>query len=232
VIDVDLLRERVRATRVALDEAAARGGRPPGSVELLVAGKYVSAEEAPALADAGVTLVGENRLQDLQAKRAVIGDRVTFDFIGHLQRRKVRDVLPAVRLIHALDSERLAREIVSRAGGPTRLLVELNVAEEETKGGILPGNLDAFVEEVSAMSELTVGGLMVMPPAHTDPERSRPYFARARETASRLAERWAGRHDFRDLSMGTSQDHLVAAEEGATIVRVGRGLIEPTRVGG
>lgn len=231
MIDVDALAARVAETRQALDEAASRAGRPAGSVELLVAGKYVGPEESLALPAAGVTLIGENRLQDLQAKRAVLGEGVTFDFIGHLQRRKVRDVLPAVRLIHSLDSVRLAHEIAARAGGGTRLLVELNIAEEETKGGIVPAQLDAFVEEVSALPDLIIGGLMAMPPAHSDPERSRPHFARTRAIAERLSERWKGRHDFRDLSMGTSQDHLIAAEEGATIVRVGRGLIDPARSG-
>lgn len=231
MIDVEALRRGVREMHEAIDAAAARAGRPPGSVALLVAGKYVTPEESAALPEAGVTLIGENRLQDMVARRAVLGDRVTVDFIGHLQRRKVRDVLPVARLVHSVDSVRLAREIVARAGGPRRVLVELNVAEEETKGGILPGKLDAFVEEVSALPDFIIGGLMAMPPAHPDPSHSRPYFARTRELAERLATRWAGRHDFADLSMGTSQDHLVAVEEGATIVRVGRGLIEPARVG-
>lgn len=229
MIDAEALRAGVAETRERLAEAARRGGRPGDAVTLLVAGKYVTAEEAPALVAAGIDLIGENRLQDLQAKRAVLGDAVAFDFIGHLQRRKVRDVLGAVRLIHSLDSVRLAQEIDARAEGPTRLLVELNVAEEETKGGIVPGKLDAFVEEVSALPNIVIGGLMTMPPAHPDPEHGRPFFAETREIASRLAARWAGRHDMSDLSMGTSQDHLVAAEEGATIVRVGRGLIDPAR---
>lgn len=229
MIDPDRLREVLDEARERLDEAAARSGRGPGSVELVLAGKYVPAEDTEALIAAGVGTVGENRLQDLQARRAIAGDRLTFDFIGHLQRRKVRDVLPAVRLVHSLDSLRLAAEIDARSEGAARVLVEVNVAEEPSKGGIVPPRIRAFVHDVSAETDIVIGGLMAMPPQHTDAERSRPYFAAVRELAEELAAEWRGRHDFRDLSMGTSQDHLVAAEEGATMVRVGRGLLERVR---
>jgi PLP dependent protein len=174
---------------------------------------------------AGVRVVGENRLQDLEAKRALVGDALAYDFIGHLQRRKVRSVLPLVRLIHSLDSERLAAEISARAEGRTRVLVEVNAGVETSKYGIFASRLRAFVDEVSEHPELVLGGLMAMPPPQTDAELSRPYFAATRELADGLRSEWAGRHDFADLSMGTSQDYVVAAEEGATIVRVGRGLI-------
>lgn len=229
MIDGDRLREVLDEARERLDEAAVRSGRGPGAVELVLAGKYVPAEDTEALIAGGATVVGENRLQDLQAKAAIAGDRLTFDFIGHLQRRKVRDVLGAVRLIHSVDSLRLAEEIARRAEGPTRVLVEVNVAEEESKGGIVPPRLRAFVEEVSARTDLVIGGLMAMPPLNTDPELSRPHFAAVRRMAEDLATEWRGRHDVGDLSMGTSQDYLVAAEEGATKVRVGRGLLDRVR---
>ena len=229
MIDPDRLREVLDEAREQLDEAAARSGRGPGAVELVLAGKYVPAEDTEALIAAAVGTVGENRLQDLQARRAIAGDRLTFDFIGHLQRRKVRDVLPAVRLVHSLDSLRLAAEIDARSEGAARVLVEVNVAEEPSKGGIVPPRIRAFVHDVSAETDIVIGGLMAMPPQHTDAERSRPHFAAVRELAEGLAAEWRGRHDFRDLSMGTSQDFLVAAEEGATMVRVGRGLLERVR---
>ncbi|MGD9694946.1 MAG: YggS family pyridoxal phosphate enzyme [Thermoleophilia bacterium] len=226
MIDPGALREALDETRERLDEAAARGGRPAGAVELVLAGKYIGAAAAGSLVDAGVAVLGENRLQDLQAKRAEVGDRLTFDFIGHIQRRKARDVVRLCRLIHSVDSARLAAEIAARAEGEIRVLVEVNVAEEPTKGGIVPAQLRAFVEEVSVHADLTIGGLMVMPPFSTDAESSRRWFAAARDLAGGLADEWRGRHDFRDLSMGTSQDFLVAAEEGATKVRVGRGLLD------
>ena len=229
MIDAASLREVLAEARERIDAAAARAGRPPGAVELVLAGKYIPAEDTPALVAAGVEVVGENRLQDLQAKAALADGRLAFDFIGHLQRRKVRDVLPLVRLVHSVDSERLAAEIASRSEGPVRVLVEVNVAEEPTKGGIVPPRLRAFVDEVSDQPGLVIGGLMAMPPLHTDPETSRPLFAEVRGLAERLAGEWAGRHDFSDLSMGTSQDYIVAAEEGATMVRVGRGLLERVR---
>jgi PLP dependent protein len=229
VIDAGKLREALGAAQEALDAAAVRSGRAPGAVELVLAGKYVPAGETEALVEAGVRVVGENRLQDLQARAALARGRLTFDFIGHLQRRKVRDVLAATRLIHSVDSLRLAEEIGRRAEGEARVLVEVNVAEEPTKGGIVPPRLRAFVDEVSARTDLVIGGLMTMPPLHSDPEQSRPYFATLRSLAEDLAAEWEGRHDVRDLSMGTSQDYVVAAEEGATMVRVGRGLLERVR---
>lgn len=229
MIDAGKLREALGAAQEALDAAAVRSGRAPGAVELVLAGKYVPAGETEALVEAGVRVVGENRLQDLQARAALARGRLTFDFIGHLQRRKVRDVLAATRLIHSVDSLRLAEEIGRRAEGEARVLVEVNVAEEPTKGGIVPPRLRAFVDEVSARTDLVIGGLMTMPPLHSDPEQSRPYFATLRSLAEDLAAEWEGRHDVRDLSMGTSQDYVVAAEEGATMVRVGRGLLERVR---
>lgn len=229
MIDPDRLREVLAETREALDAAAVRSGRAPGAVELVLAGKYLPAEDTEALIDAGVGVVGENRLQDLQAKAAIAGDRLTFDFIGHVQRRKVRDVLAVARLVHAVDSVRLAEEIARRSEGPVRVLVEVNVAEEPTKGGIVPPRLRAFVDDVSVRTDLVIGGLMAMPPLHPDAENSRPHFAHVRRMAEDLAAEWQGRHDVSDLSMGTSQDFLVAAEEGATMVRVGRGLLERVR---
>lgn len=224
-LDAAALGAAVGRVREQLDAAARVSGRGPGAVELVLAGKYIAPADTPALIEAGVTVVGENRLQDLRARAEAAAGALRFDFIGHIQRKKVREILPAVRLIHSLDSERLAAEIARRAEGEVRVLVELNIAEESTKGGIVPQRLRAFVEDVSVHSDLVIGGLMAMPPKQTVAEHSRPYFDRTRRLAEELRTEWAGRHDFRDLSMGTSQDHVVAAEEGATMVRVGRGLL-------
>lgn len=231
MIDPDRLRDALDETREALAAAARAAGRA-AAAELVLAGKYASLEDTEALVAAGVGVVGENRLQDLVARQERARGRLTFDFIGHLQRRKAREVMPRVRLLHSLDSGSLASEIAKRRGGekePVRVLVQVNVAEEETKGGIVLGQLRAFVEEVSTHPEIVIGGLMAMPPAQSDAERSRPHFARARAACEELRERWRGRHDLADLSMGTSQDWRVAAEEGASMVRVGRALIERAR---
>jgi uncharacterized pyridoxal phosphate-containing UPF0001 family protein len=178
-------------------------------VEILAATKYVPADEMGALAEAGVTLVGENRLQDLEEKRERWGERFDWDFIGNLQSRKVKRILPLVRLIHSVASESALAQLERHAAPETEVLVEVNLSGEEGKGGIDPGELGEFITG----TPVTVSGLMTMPPFTEDAESSRPYFARLAELA--------GEHGLRRLSMGTTQDWQVAVEEGATIVRLG-----------
>jgi hypothetical protein len=204
--------ERVRANLERVRERIAAGGRDPAEVEVCAAIKYVPAAELPALAEAGVELVGENRAQDLLAKQAEHRDLFTWDFIGVLQSRKVRDVAPAVRLIHSLASESALRQLERH---PAReVLVEVNVSGEEGKQGIAPGGLGDFI----ARCPSPVTGLMTMPPLADRPEESRPYFARLAELAAE--------HGLARLSMGTTQDYEVAVAEGATIVRLGTVLYE------
>ena len=176
---------------------------------LVVATKYVDADGLGVLAEAGVEIVGENRLQDLAAKRERHGDAFRWHFIGHLQSRKARDVSQLAELVHSLDSVSAARRLTVPA------LVEVNLSGEETKSGVAPEELDGFLAEVRELG-VEVRGLMTMPPLADDPEASRPYFRRLRELA---AER-----GLEELSMGTSQDYRVAVDEGATFVRVGSRL--------
>ena len=193
----------------------------PG-VEILAATKYVDAADLPALHEAGIRLVGENRSDALQAKQADHADLFTWDFIGHVQSRKVRDIVGRVRLIHAVDSLSACEQIEKRRQGATvDCLLQVNVASEDTKSGVEPADVEAFLEEVTPLSGVRFRGLMTMPPAVRDPEQARPWFAALRELRDRLAPAWAGRHELTHLSMGTSQDYAVAAQEGATIVRVG-----------
>ncbi len=181
-------------------------------VEILAATKYVPAEEMAALVEAGVSLVGENRQQDLAAKHERWGGEFEWDFIGNLQSRKVKQLLPLCRLIHSVATDS-ALEQLGRYGGPdSEVLVEVNIAGEEGKGGVAPAELGAFIERCP----VRVSGLMTMPPFSQDPEASRPYFARLAELAAE--------HGLARLSMGTSQDWRVAVEEGATIVRLGTAL--------
>jgi pyridoxal phosphate enzyme (YggS family) len=175
-------------------------------VTVVAATKYVSADEMALLAEAGVEVVGENRLQDLAAKHERFGERFRWHFIGHLQSRKARDVSELCELCHSLASESAARRLTVPA------LVEVNLSGEESKSGVPPDALPAFLAEARELG-VEVRGLMTMPPLADDPEASRPYFRRLRELASE--------HELRELSMGTSQDYRVAAEEGATLVRVG-----------
>jgi len=194
-----------------LERARARAGE---GVELLAATKYVPIEEMGVLAEAGVTLVGENRQQDLAAKRERWGDAFEWDFIGTLQSRKVRQLLPACRLIHSLASDSALAEVAKRGGPETEVLVEVNVSAEPDKAGIAPERLGEFIE---GAAPARVTGLMTMPPFSQDPEASRPHFARLAELA--------GEHGLARLSMGTSQDWEVAVDEGATIVRLGTALL-------
>jgi len=198
--------EKIRAN---LECARERAGP---DVEILAATKYVPLEEMGALADAGVELVGENRLQDLEAKRDRWGDAFTWDFIGNVQSRKVKRILPLVRLIHSVASDSVLAQLERHGTPDTEVLVEVNVAGEESKGGVQPEELGEFIERCP----VRVAGLMTMPPFSTDPEASRPAFARLAELA--------GEHGLSRLSMGTSQDWEVALDEGATILRLGTAL--------
>jgi uncharacterized pyridoxal phosphate-containing UPF0001 family protein len=181
-------------------------------IEVLAAVKYVEAGDLPALAEAGIELVGENRAQELLAKQEAHGDLFTWDFIGQLQSRKVKDIAPHVRLIHSLASESAMRRLEEHPAG--EVLIQVNVAGEEGKAGIEPGELGDFI----AQCPVPVTGLMTMPPFVERPEDNRRHFARLAELAAE--------HGLSRLSMGTSQDYEVAAEEGATIVRLGSVLYE------
>ena len=203
IYEIDV--ETVRANLERVCEAAPK-------VELLAATKYVPAEEMEKLAEAGVTLVGENRLQDLEAKRERCGDLFSWDFIGNLQSRKLKRILPLVRLIHSVATDSALEQLEKHADAETEVLVEVNLSGEATKGGVDPADLTAFVERCP----VRVTGLMTMPPFSEDPECSRRYFARLAELAAE--------HDLQRLSMGSSQDWRVAVQEGATIIRLGTAL--------
>jgi PLP dependent protein len=201
-LDPDVIRDNVARVR----------DRAGPEVEILAATKYVPVEEMGALAEAGIELVGENRLQDLEAKRERWGDRFAWDFIGNLQSRKVKGIVPLVRLIHSVATDSALSQLERNAPPETEVLVEVNLSGEESKGGVAPEALGAFISRCP----VRVTGLMTMPPETVQPESSRPYFARLRELAAE--------YGLERLSMGTSQDWEVAVDEGATIVRLGTSL--------
>jgi uncharacterized pyridoxal phosphate-containing UPF0001 family protein len=198
--------------RIAANLERARATAGEG-VEILAATKYVPLEEMGALAEAGITLVGENRQQDLAAKQERWGDAFEWDFIGNLQSRKVSQLLPVCRLIHSVASDSALDRLRRHGDSSTEVLVEVNVAGEQGKSGIDPRGLGDFIAE---LAPVRVSGLMTMPPFSLNPEASRPHFARLAELAAE--------HGLSRLSMGTSQDWEVAVEEGATIVRLGTAL--------
>jgi pyridoxal phosphate enzyme (YggS family) len=206
------VRENLERARAAIAET----GRDPGEVEILAAVKYVPVEELGVLAEAGLTLLGENRAQDLVAKAQAYPGAFTWDFIGHLQSRKVKQILPHVRYIHSVGSDSVLAQLERHGTSATQILIEVNLAGEEGKSGIAPAELPGYLKR----SPVRVVGLMTMPPLAASPDQSRPWFAALRELA--------GRHGLHHLSMGTSQDYVAAVEEGATIVRLGTSLYAPS----
>ncbi|HEX4734545.1 MAG TPA: YggS family pyridoxal phosphate-dependent enzyme [Thermoleophilaceae bacterium] len=202
-LEVAAVRDNLERVR----ERIAAAGREPDDVRICAAIKYVPADELRVLAEAGIEVVGENRAQDLLAKQEAHRDLFEWHFIGALQSRKVKDVAPNVSLIHSLASDSALKQLSSHPA--PAVLVQVNIAGEESKAGIAPAELGNFI----ARCPVPVTGLMTMPPLADDPDESRPYFARLAELAAD--------HGLKELSMGTTQDFEVAAAEGATIVRLG-----------
>lgn len=225
-LDPERISSNIERIGAGISDACRRSGRNRAAVEVLIATKYVSVAGLESLARAGVTLIGENRAQELTAKHGRYGDRFTYDFIGRLQSNKVRQVLPLARLIHTVETLSVVREIDRRAPAVTGVLLQVNVSEESSKCGIIPDEVDRFLEEASGYPMVTFTGLMTMPPLTADPGAVRPVFASLRELAANLARKWGGRHSFNRLSMGTSNDYIVAVEEGATLVRLGNIVFE------
>jgi pyridoxal phosphate enzyme (YggS family) len=216
-LDVDGVRARTAAARERIAAACERAGRDPADVDLLVATKYLAADQVPLLADAGIALVGENRAQSLLEKVGQPGaERLRWEFIGQLQSRKVPDVLPHVDRIHSVGSDSVLRRLerhrdLARPG--LDVLIQVNVSGEEAKDGVRPEDL----ADIIARCPVPVAGLMTMPPFAEQPEDSRRWFRRLAELA--------GEHGLGALSMGTTQDFEVAVEEGATVVRLGSVLL-------
>jgi pyridoxal phosphate enzyme (YggS family) len=204
-----LTAERVSTNLDHVRERISAVGGDPERIQILAAVKYLPAEELAALAAGGITLAGENRAQELTSKVPGGPEGLIWDFIGHLQSRKVRDILPLVRYIHSVSSDSALKQLERHGDESTRVLIEVNVAGEKGKSGISPADLPAFLERCP----VPVVGLMTMPPLTDRPEASRRHFAALRK----LGEA----HQLPELSMGTSQDYEVAVQEGSTIIRLG-----------
>ena len=223
-----VVRERLAHVRGNIEAALERSGRPAGSVRLLVASKYYSPDQMRILRELGVDLVGENRSEELRAKQEAAGDAFEWHFIGHLQRRKAKDVVGRVGLIHSVDSVRLIEELAKRAPeGGVDVLLQLNVSGEEAKYGAREEEVEELLR-AAAGSEggVRVRGLMTIAPLVADAEQVRYVFVKLRSIRDRLVRVWSLRFDLSELSMGMSGDYVVAVEEGATVVRIGRTLIE------
>jgi pyridoxal phosphate enzyme (YggS family) len=221
------IRSRFAAVREKVDKALERGGRGPEEARILVASKYYSPEQISALAEAGVELLGENRSDDLIRKQEIFGDDFEWHFIGHLQRRKARDVAPRVSLIHSVDSAKLIRELEKRAPeGGSDVLVQVNVSGEESKYGAGEDEVEALLEAAARTEgRVNARGFMTIAPEVERAEDVRYVFAKLRGIRDSLRRSWRPHFDLSELSMGMSGDYEVAVEEGATIVRIGRTII-------
>ena len=223
--------ERLEAVRWGVREALNESGRGPDETRILVASKYYTLEQMGALAGAGVEIVGENKVEDLLRKQEAFEDAFEWHFIGHLQRRKARDVVSRVTLIHSVDSVRLVEELAKRAPEEgVEVLVQVNVSGEESKYGVREDEVDPMLEVIGETEgKVRARGFSTLAPLVEQAEDVRYVFAKLRTIRDRLKNRWSPRFDLSELSMGMSNDYRVAVEEGATIVRIGRALIEEPR---
>lgn len=218
---------RLDEVRARIASAAARSGRDESEVTLVAVGKSFSADVVARAVRAGATDLGENRAQEMKEKAIALPAVPRWHFIGHLQTNKARDVVGVAHLIHSVDRIGLAEEISrrARAGGLTQdVLIEVNVSGEATKHGVEPAAATALAEQVAALGDLRVRGLMTMAPFTEDPERSRPFFSDLRTIGERLLSVIP---EAAELSMGMTRDFEVAIEEGATLVRVGEAIFGP-----
>jgi pyridoxal phosphate enzyme (YggS family) len=221
---VDRVRSNLAAVEERIDKALKRSGRQEHP-KLLVASKYLQVDEMEILRGAGIRLVGENRAYELEAKWRRWNQEFEFHFIGHLQSRKVRQVLPYVTLIHSVDSISLVEELHKWAETEVKVLLEVNVSEEESKYGILPAAAKTLLDRATAYGGIDFVGLMTMAPFTAEQEATRPCFRGLATLRDNLAKEFAGRYQLTELSMGMSNDYEVAVEEGATILRLGSALL-------
>lgn len=226
----ELIRERLEEVKENVTDALGKSGRDLDEARVLIASKYYSPEQMAALRRAGVDLLGENKAGDLLSKQERFGDAFEWHFIGHVQRRKAKEIVPRVALIHSVDSARLVEELAKRA--PQRgveVLLQVNVSGEESKYGVEEGEVEPLLEAAARTGErVRVRGFMTLAPVVEEPEDVRYVFAKLRSIRDRLRGSWGPHFDLSELSMGMSSDYRVAVEEGATIVRIGRAMIEET----
>lgn len=222
-----MISENLAGVMARLAAAAARSGRAPTNIRLVAVSKTVSDNQILEAVAAGVSILGESKVQEARDKIAHIGRKVQWHFIGRLQKNKVKHVFDLFDLIHSVDSSDLAREIhlgASRRGTVMPVLAQVNVSGEASKSGINPEHLEKLLTEISRFHGVRVMGLTTIPPYDPDPEKSRPHFARLRELRDRMVRLGIENISLHELSMGMSNDFAVAVEEGATLVRIGMAI--------
>lgn len=224
--------DNIRTIRNRMAAAAARAGRDPAGIRLMAVSKTVEPERIRQAIDAGIGLLGENYVQEAREKIPAVGQAVQWHMIGHLQTNKVKYVVTLFDWIHSVDRLELAQELSRRAGQHCRtlnVLIEINVSGEASKNGARPADVLELARQVAALPNLSVRGLMTMPPYSDDPENSRPYFVALRRLRDELAAAALPGVAMAELSMGMTDDFEVAIEEGATIIRVGRAIFGERR---
>ena len=222
----NLIQDRLLMVRERLDEALHKSGRGSDEVRILVASKYYAPEQIAALADAGIELLGENRAEDLLKKQEMFGNTFEWHFIGHLQRRKVKQVTGRVTLVHSVDSVPLIEELAKRAPEEgIEVLIQVNVSGEESKYGVAESGVEPLLWTAAETGKVRVRGFMTLAPLVERVEDVRYVFVKLRTIRDRLRSGWSPHFDLSELSMGMSNDYTVAVEEGATIIRIGRAMI-------
>jgi len=224
------IKERLEEVKKRMEEAATRAGRDAERVELVTVSKTVDVARIAEGIEAGIRILGENRVQEAEGKIAALGRPVKWHLVGHLQSNKAKLAVSLFDFIHSLDSTHLAEVLERHAGMQGKvlpLLVEVNLAGEESKPGVSPEGLPGLLRSVSPLRHLQVQGLMAIPPFLEEAEEVRPYFRRLRELAEEVSALEIGNIDMRHLSMGMSHDFEVAIEEGATLVRIGTAIFGP-----
>jgi pyridoxal phosphate enzyme (YggS family) len=224
------IRDRLCVVRERVAEALRKSGRGLDETKILIASKYYTPEQIAVLADAGAELLGENRAEDLLEKQKIFGDAFEWHFIGHLQRRKVRQVTGKVTLVHSVDSPSLIEELAKRAPEEgVEMLIQINVAGEESKYGVEEAEIELLLwTAAKTEGKVRARGFMTLAPLVERAEDVRYVFAKLRTIRDRLKDSWSPYFDLSELSMGMSNDYQVAVEEGATIIRVGRAMIKDT----
>lgn len=228
----DEIKTNILNIRESIAAAATRAGRDPGTIQLMAVSKTVEPNRIRQALDAGITLLGENYVQEAREKIPAVGRPAEWHMIGHLQTNKVKYVVNLFDWIHSVDRLELARELDKRAGQHSRrlnVLIEVNVSGEASKNGAVPKQVLELVRQISVLPNLSVRGLMTMPPYSDDPENSRPYFIALRQLRDEIVSAALPGISMAELSMGMTDDFEVAIEEGATIIRVGRAIFGERR---
>ena len=219
--------DKIRHVREVMAEAARRSGRPPEAIRLMAVTKTVDDDRIRAAMKAGVEIIGENYVQEAKRKIELLGKSGEWHLIGPLQTNKAKVAVRLFDMIHSVDRPELAAELDRRARAAGRvvpILVEVNISGEASKSGVPPHSTLELIRRIAPLENISIRGLMTMPPWFDDPEESRPYFRALRELRDRIAAEAVPRVAMRELSMGMTDDYAVAIEEGATIVRIGRGI--------